>query len=51
MNSIQFIYIQFNIVKLGFTEEGDTFILFLFQSIDCGYSLDPPRSTHNLRFE
>ena len=32
---------HFYIVKLGFTEVYILF-LFLFQNIDCGYSLEPP---------
>ena len=46
---------HFYIVKLGFT--GYTlFFLFLLKSIDCGYSLEPPRrggsnEYHNLCFE
>ena len=46
---------HFYTVKLGFT--GYTlFFLFLLKSIDCGYSLEPPRrggsnDTHNLCFE
>ena len=40
---------HFYIVKLGFTR---VYIIFLTltQNIDCGYSLEPPR-THNLCFE
>ena len=39
-----------NVVKLGFTE---VYMIFLnsTQNIDCGYSLEPPRRTHNLCFE
>ena len=32
-------------------QEYTYFFLFLFQNIDCGYSLEPPRCTHNLFFE
>ena len=46
---------HFYIVKLGFT---GVYIIFLFflKSIDCGYSLEPPRwdgsnEYHNLGFE
>ena len=41
---------HFYIVKLGFT---GVYIIFLIsaQNIDCGYSLEPPRRTHNLCFE
>ena len=43
------------IVKLGYTGVY-LFLLFLFQNIDCGYSLEPPRrggsnENHNLCFE
>ena len=33
---------HFYIVKLGY-EGVYLFFLFLFQNIDCGYSLEPPR--------
>ena len=33
----------FHIVKLGFTGVYIIFFLFLLKSIDCGYSLEPPR--------
>ena len=43
---------HFYIVKLGFTGIYIIFLLLL-KSIDCGYSLEPPRrgGTHNLCFE
>ena len=46
---------QFYIEKLGFAGVY-LFFLFLFQNIDCGYSLEPPRRGgsnvyHNLCFE
>ena len=33
---------HFYIVKLGFTGENIIFLIFA-QTIDCGYSLEPPR--------
>ena len=48
---------HFYIVKLGYAGVY-LFFLFLFKTIDCGYSLEPPRRgeavltcTHNLCFE
>ena len=38
------------VVKLGYAGVY-LFFLFLLQNIDCGYSLEPPRRTHNLCFE
>ena len=37
---------HFYIVKLGFTGVYTLFFLFLFESIDCGYSLEPPRNEY-----
>ena len=36
------VYSHFYIAKLGFAGVS-MFFLFLFQKIDCGYSLEPPR--------
>ena len=44
LNNLDPLKPNFYIVKLGFTGVGYAlFFLFLLKSIDCGYSLEPPR--------